>query len=217
MHSVRSRTIALLAAGMLSTALLSTTVHAESGDQRESRAGGMGMMQEGGSMMDRGEGMGQMGQMGQGGMMQRCPMMGERQGMMQGEGSMGMMGGMMMGGMQQMHQAMHELDLSDEQRSELIALRHDHREAQFERMARMMNQREDLHALMASEQPDPEQVQEQHGRVAEIHGEMLAEQARFRNAMGEVLTEEQRQQLQMRPSAGNESEPSEEEDHEAHH
>lgn len=142
--------------------------------------------------------------------MQQCPMMGGgQQGMMQGGGSMGMMDGMMMGGgMQDMRQAMHHLDLTEEQQSELKQLRQDHRVAQFERMAQMMNQREDMHALMMSGQPDPEQVKERHGQMAEIHGEMLADQVRLRNAMRDILTEEQRQQLQMGPSAGGGSQPS---------
>ena len=217
MKTLGRETIVILAAGLFATAVLGTPVHAGSGVHAAGQSGGMGMMQERGLMMGCGE---DMEMMGQAGMPQRGGrMMGGRQGMMEGDGPMQMMGGEMMGGMRQMQQAMHELDLTKEQRTELRAMRHAHREAQFERMARMMNLREDLHALMASEQPDPREVQAQHGRMAEIHGEMLAEQVRLRNSMRQLLTHEQRRELQRRTSAGQASEPSdqEEEGHEDHH
>jgi periplasmic protein CpxP/Spy len=197
MNTLRGETVALLAAAMVFGTVLGAPVHAQpeghSGERE--RPSGMGMM-------DRGQDMG---------MMQRGPMMDE-QGMMHGEESMAMMSGM-----RQMHRIMHELDLTEAQRAEFRALRHAHREAQFERMARMMNEREDMHALMAAEQPDPDEVREQHGRMAEIRGEMLAEQVRFRNSVMDLLTEDQRQQLQMEQSASHSSEPADQAGHDAHH
>ena len=182
MKTVRSKMITALATGIASIALMGTAVHAGSGGDAAGQSAGMGMMQH------------------------CCPMMGERRGMsmMRGESPMAMMGGM-----QQVSRIMHELELTDAQRSELRELRHRHREAQFERMARMKNQRDDIHALIAAEEPDPERVLEQHARAAEIHGEMLAEDVRFRNSMRELLTEEQRRELKM--------EPSDEEEHADHH
>jgi len=201
MNTLRGETIALLAGAMVSGAVLGATVHAQPEGHSGERPSGMGMM-------DRGR---DMGTMGQPGMMQRGPMMDE-QGMMHGEEPMAMMSGM-----RQMHRIMHELDLTDAQRAEFRALRHAHREAQFERMARMMNEREDMHALMAAEQPDPDEVRQQHGRMAEIRGEILAEQVRFRNSVMDLLTEDQRQQLQMEPSASHSPEPADQAGHDAHH
>ena len=214
MKTVISETRALLAAGLLSTAMLGGPVHAAGNDHEQSSA----TMHQGSPRMAFGQEMERMGSEGVG---QRGGMRGGQQGMMGGEMPMGMMGGDaamgMMGGMRRMQQALDQLDLSDEQRTELRALRHAHREAQFERMARMMNAREDLHALMSVEQPDPRRVREQHGRMAEIHGEMLAEQVRLQNAMRQLLTEQQRQALQRRLTSDQDPESPEQDDHDAHH
>ena len=58
-------------------------------------------------------------------------------------------------GMQQMSRIMQALQQTDGQRSALRELHYRHREAQFERMARMMNQREDMHALIVADEPGP--------------------------------------------------------------
>ncbi|MCH8504024.1 MAG: Spy/CpxP family protein refolding chaperone [Ectothiorhodospiraceae bacterium] len=158
-------------------------------------AGAQAMM--GGSMMARG------------GMMQSCPMMGGQQqpggmmGSMHG-GGMGMGGGMMsgdmMGGMHGAHGMMSQLDLTDEQRATLRELRSEQRRAHFERMADMMDLRDEMHALMAADRPDPEAVRELHGRMAELHGDMLADGIEMRNRMRDLLTEEQLER--MRQGAG---------------
>lgn len=116
-----------------------------------------------------------------------------------------MMGAAGMGMMQEM--------LDPEQRSEMCAVMQEHRPAQFERMGRLMNLRDDLMAEMRGERPDPEEVQALHGRMAELHGEMMAEKVRMQNAMHDLMTDEQRQQLQQ---ATPESDVNPE-DHEAHH
>ncbi len=85
--------------------------------------------------------------------------------------------------------------LNDEQHLQLRELRQAYRPAQFERMARLMNLNDDLMTEMQGERPDPEAVQALHGQMAEVHGEMLAERVRLRNAMHELLTDEQRQQM----------------------
>lgn len=121
-----------------------------------------------------------------GGGMMPCPMMGEGMGMM----SM----------------------LDPDQRSQMRELMQEHRPAQFERKGRLMNLRDDLMAEMHGERPDPEQVQELHGRMAELHGEMMAEMVRMRNAMHDLMTDEQREQL--RQAAPADVDP---EDHDAHH
>ncbi len=152
--------------------------------------GMMGGMMSGGGKGGMGGGMGG----GQGGMgpgmmgggMMPCPMMGEGMGMMQ--------------------------ELDPDQRSQMRELMQEHRPAQFERKGRLMNLRDDLMAEMHGERPDPEEVQAMHGRMAELHGEMMAEMVRMRNAMHDLMTDEQREQL--RQAAPADVDP---DDHAAHH
>ena len=122
-----------------------------------------------------------------GGGMMPCPMMAEGMGMM----SM----------------------LEPDQRSQMRELMQEHRPAQFERKGRLMNLRDDLMAEIHGERPDPEAVQELHGRMAELQGEMMAEMVRMRNAMHDLMTDEQREQLQQ-ATPGNDVDP---DDHDAHH
>lgn len=128
-----------------------------------------------------------MGEMMGGGMMP-CPMM--------GGASMGMMS-----------------MLDDDQRSEMRELMQEHRPAQFERMGRMMNLRDDLMAEMHGDRPDPDEVQALHGQMAELHGEMMAEMVRMRNAMHDQMSDEQRQQLEQATPEGGVNP----DDHDAHH
>lgn len=121
-----------------------------------------------------------------GGGMMPCPMMG-------GGAGMGMMS-----------------MLDDEQRSAMRELMQEHRPAQFERMGQMMNLRDDLMAEMHGERPDPDEVQALHGQMAELHGEMMAEMVRMRNAMHDLMSDEQRQQLEQ-------ATPESSDDHDAHH
>ena len=154
---------------------------------------------------------------GQGGM--GPDMMGGMMGGGQGDMGPGMMKGMMGGGMMTCPMMggagmgmMREV-LDPEQYDEMRALMQEHRPAQFERMGRLMNLREDLMAEMRGERPDPEEVQALHGRMAELHGEMMAERVRLENTMNDLLTDEQRQQLQQ-ATPESDVDP---EDHEAHH
>ncbi len=170
-------------------------------DSRPGQGSGMmGGMMGGGGQGGMGPGMmgGMMGGGGQGGM------------------GPGMMGGMMGGGMMpcpMMGEGMGMMSMLDsDQRSQMRELMQEHRPAQFERKWRLMNLRDDLMAEMHGERPDPEQVQELHGRMAELHGEMMAEMVRMRNAMHDLMTDEQREQL--RQAAPADVDP---EDHDAHH
>lgn len=138
------------------------------------------------------------------GMVQGCTMMGESggmQGMMGGgPGGMGMHGGMMSGGgmgkgMYGGMGMMGGIDLDEGQHAQLRERRSAHRHEQFSRMAKMMDLREEMHALMHSERPDPDAVRELHGRMADLHGEMMAERIRMRNDVRGMLTDEQRERL----------------------
>lgn len=131
----------------------------------------------------------------------------------------GMMKGMMGGGMMPCpmmsgaDMSMMQQMLDSEQHSEMRELMQSHRPTQFERMGQLMNLRDDLMAEMHGERPDPDEVQTLHGQMAELHGEMMAEMVRMRNAMHDVMTEEQRQQLeQTPPDSGGDPD-----DHDAHH
>jgi periplasmic protein CpxP/Spy len=158
---------------------------------------------------------------GQGGMGPGMMMGGGQGGMgpgrMMGGGQGGMGPGMMMGGgmmpcpMMGGGKGMMPM-LDAEQRSEMRELMQEHRPAQFERMGRMMNLRDDLMAEMHGERPDPDEVQALHAQMAEIHGEMMAEMVRMRNAMHDLMTDEQREQWQQA-----EPEAIDPDDHDAHH
>ncbi|WP_306169367.1 Spy/CpxP family protein refolding chaperone [Halomonas sp. MMSF_3323] len=179
---------------------------------------GSGMMSGSGGQGDMGPGMmsGTMGG-GQGGM---GP--GKMDGMMGGgqEGmGPGMMGGMMGGGMMPCSMmggagmGMMQEMLEPEQRDEMRELMQEHRPTQFERMGRLMNLRDDLMAEMHGERPDAEEVKALHGQMAELHGEMMAEMVRMRNAMHDLMTDEQLQQLQQaKPEGGVDPD-----DHDEHH
>jgi periplasmic protein CpxP/Spy len=45
-------------------------------------------------------------------------------------------------------------------------------------------------------------VRQIHGRMAEIHGEIMTERVRVRNAIYDLLTDEQREQFDRRTSEG---------------
>ena len=165
---------------------------------------------QGGGMMGGGQGGMGSGMMGggQGGM--GSGMMGGGQGGM-GPGMMG--GGMMPCPMMGEGMGMRQEMLDPDQRSQMRELMQEHRPAQFERKGRLMNLRDDLMAEMHGERPDPEAVQAMHGRMAELHGEMMAEMVRMRNAMHDLMTDEQRQRLQQATPEGG-VDP---DDHDAHH
>ncbi|MFO7858409.1 MAG: Spy/CpxP family protein refolding chaperone [Ectothiorhodospiraceae bacterium] len=154
----------------------------------------------GGMMHGRGMGMSDNGM----GMMHgdRTGMSGGGMGMMQG-GRMGMSGsgmGMMQGGRMGMPDmaALNALDLDDEQRSELLDIRSTYRKEHMDRIAEMMDLRDEMQVTMAGERPDPDRVEELHSRIASIHGEMMANRIRLQNDIDDVLTDEQRQHMQQR-------------------
>ncbi len=185
--NIRKQTLALglalaIGASGTGTALAQGMTDTQPGQGGGMMGGGQGGMGPG--MM--GGGQGGMGPGMMGGGMMPCPMMGEGMGMMQ--------------------------ELDPDQRSQMRELMQEHRPAQFERKGRLMNLRDDLMAEMHGERPDPEEVQAMHGRMAELHGEMMAEMVRMRNAMHDLMTDEQREQL--RQAAPADVDP---EDHDAHH
>ncbi|XKH59108.1 Spy/CpxP family protein refolding chaperone [Halomonas sediminis] len=163
--------------------------------------GGMGPCMMMGGQGGMGPGMMMGGQGGQGGMGPGM-MMGDQGGMGPGMmmGDQGGMGpGMMMGDQGGMGPGMMgnmaEI-LDEEQLSSLREMRQAHRSAQFERMGEMMNLRDDMMSLMRAERPDPEEVKALHGQMATLRGEMMADKVRMHNQMQDLLTDEQREQMQ---------------------
>ncbi|WP_404296546.1 Spy/CpxP family protein refolding chaperone [Halomonas sp.] len=185
--SIRKHTIALgmsLALGLAGTGIAAA------------QQMGPGMMGSG----QGGMGPGMMGY-GQGGM--GPGMMGYGQGGMgpgmMGYGQGGMGPGMMMGNMMpcpMMGESMGMMSsLDPDQRSQMRELMQAHRPAQFERMGKLMDLRLDMMEAMHGERPDPERLQALHAQMAELQGETMAAMMRMRNAMHDLLTDEQRQQL----------------------
>jgi len=157
-----------------------------------SAQGGMGYGHQGGpGMMGYGQaGMGRgmmgYGQHGMGPGMMGYGHHGMGPGMM-GYDHYGMGPGMMGPGMMQ--------QLDPEQRRQMRELMEQHRPAQFERMEKLANLRQKLMVTMSTDSPDPEQIQDLHGQMGELQGEMMAEMARMRGRMLDLLTDEQRAQL----------------------
>ena len=162
---------------------------------------GAGMVGMAGAQGMHGGGMhgGGHGGVAKGGMMENCPMMGSqsRTGKRYGKGPGSMRGGVMdpRHGEKEM---MRRLDLDDDQRMQFRELRSEHRREEFARKADMMDLRDEMQELMAGDRPDPERVRELHGRMADVHGDMLADRIRLRNEMRDRLTDEQREQLRER-------------------
>ncbi|MWJ28123.1 periplasmic heavy metal sensor [Halomonas sp. ZH2S] len=176
--------------------LIAITLAAGLGIAASGAASAQGMPQGGQGGMGPGMMMGGQGGMGP------CMMMGGQGGMgpgmmMGGQGGMGP--GMMMGGQGGMGSGMMgnmaEI-LDEEQLSSLREMRQEHRSAQFERMGEMMNLRDDMMSLMRAERPDPEEVKALHGQMATLRGEMMADKVRMHNQMQDLLTDEQREQMQ---------------------
>jgi len=91
--------------------------------------------------------------------------------------------------------AMHRLDLDEDQRERMREMRREQMVEHAERQARMLELREDMDALLREEQPDPDAVEDLHARMAEHHGRMLADRVRMRNAMHDLMTDEQRERM----------------------
>lgn len=148
--------------------------------------GGMGPGMMGYGQAGMGPGMMGYGQGGMGPGMMGYGHHGMGPGMM-GYDHYGMGPGMMGPGMMQ--------QLDPEQRRQMWELMEQHRPAQFERMEKLANLRQKLMVTMSTDSPDPEQIQDLHGQMGELQGEMMAEMARMRGRMLDLLTDEQRAQL----------------------
>lgn len=137
-------------------------------------------------------GMGMMG--GMGGMM--GPGMG-MMGMGPGMSGMGMMGGGMGPGMMAM--GMHPfdmLDLTADQRTRLAKIQDETRKRHWDLMGKLFDEHARLRDVYAADRPDPKQVGQVYGNIAKIQQQMAEIATDAHNRMSDVLTKEQRDQLQ---------------------
>ncbi len=155
---------------------------------------GPGMMGRGWGPGPSGEcpGFGMMGGPGMG-------MMGGGMGGMMGPGmgGMGMMGGGMMGpGMGMGMHPLEMLDLTDDQRAKLVKIQDETRKRHWDLMGKLFDEQARLRDVYATERPDPKQVGQVYGNIAKLQQQMAEIATDAHNRMFDLLTKEQRDQLQ---------------------
>jgi len=111
-------------------------------------------------------------------------------GMMGGYGGYGMGPGMMGYG------ALNGLDLSDEQRAKIDKIFDAERKQHWGIMGQMLEEQNKLRDLYNADQPDPKKVGAAYGQIAKLRQQMLETHVQASNQMQQVLTKEQREQLQ---------------------
>ncbi|HET9339792.1 MAG TPA: Spy/CpxP family protein refolding chaperone, partial [Casimicrobiaceae bacterium] len=87
------------------------------------------------------------------------------------------------------------LDLTEEQRSKLAALREQVRSKSWDTMGRLHGEQYKLRELLRGETVDPSAVADQQQKVDELRRQILKSRVEARNAMVAVLTPEQKQRL----------------------
>jgi Spy/CpxP family protein refolding chaperone len=147
-----------------------------------------------------GYGMGSMGMMGPGMMGGMGP------GMMGGMGHMGMMGGGMMGmgpgmmggmgpGMMGMG-PIWMLDLTDDQHTKIHNIKNELRKQNWNTMGKIMDEGSKLRGLYAKEPRDPKAIGAIYGKIFDYKRQMIEAKITTMNSMRNVLTSEQREQLE---------------------
>lgn len=109
------------------------------------------------------------------------------QGVMGGPG-MGMMGGQGQG-------MMAALDLSDEQREKVLAIREENRRKNWAAMGELRAEQFKLRSLYRADKLDADKVVEQQKKVDALHQQMLRSRIEAHNQIAALLTPEQRKQL----------------------
>ncbi len=144
------------------------------------------------------QGMGGMGMMDDGDM----PMMGGGMGMMgggMGPGSCGMMGG----GMGMMgYGRFGSLDLTKDQQTKINKIQDDMRKQHWAIMGKMMDEQAKLRDLYDEEKLDAKKIGAVNDAVYTLRKQMMESRIDATNRMREVLTKEQREQLNKRPGSG---------------
>lgn len=183
MNKLHLKKLAATGALLLSTLAVSLPALSHQGDGTSNPGRGSHAM-----------GMGQMPMMGAGGM-----------GMMQnmtGAGHMGMMQNMMGGGhmgmMGNMMGKYRGLGLSDEQKQQMNDIQHGLRKEHWEIMGQMIDQQAALQKAYAGHRPDPKAVGAVYSRIFDLKRQMIEAALMAKNSAKDVLTEEQRTQMQKR-------------------
>ncbi len=205
MYEPTSKKWAVLALTLSATIVSGAVVaHGGSGSGMSGGQGMMGSGQGGQGMMGHGQGHGMMGGQGQGMMGgENRSMMGQGMGqcMMGGQGH-GMMGHGMMGqGMTGPYMS-GVLGLSAEQREQLEEIQRENASEHWQMMREMQQHRRNMMKAYGQDAPDPEEVGDAFSRMMETRRDMIEQRVRMQNRMREVLTDEQRKQLdEMQPPA----------------
>ncbi len=103
---------------------------------------------------------------------------------------MGMMGGMGPG-----MGPMSMLDLSEQQQKQIRDIHRSQRDKNWDRMGEIVNRRDKLQELYASDTPDPKAIGNVYGEIFDIKRQMIEDAVEARNQARNVLTKEQREQL----------------------
>ncbi len=115
-------------------------------------------------------------------------------GMMGGQGMYGM--GMMRGGMGMMGLGpVWMLDLTPDQRAKINAIRDNLRRRDWDIMGRIMDAREKLRDLYEADKPDPKKIGPVYDAIFSLRKEMLLARIEAMNAIKDILTKEQLDQL----------------------
>ena len=127
------------------------------------------------------------------------PMMGGGYGPMMGGGYGPMMGGMMGGGFGPMMGGMmggfYGLDLSKDQRAKIRSLHHAVRKQNMELMSKLMDSRDKLAELYDTAKPDPDKIGKVYDEIFKIRREMIQQHLKVRNKIYDLLTEDQRKEI----------------------
>lgn len=146
------------------------------------------------------------------------PMMDNGYGMMNGpmyggynmmRGPMGMMGGPMYGDYGNgarnsygMSYSMRGLNLNEKQQKQIRDMQKEQRKLQFRNMEKAMNINDELANLYGETPLNVDKIMEKHEQLHAQHREMLRNRLEFENKVMDMLTLEQREQLQNRPMPG---------------
>ncbi len=115
-------------------------------------------------------------------------------GMMGGQGMYGM--GMMGGGMGMMGLGpVWMLDLTPDQRAKINAIRDGLRKQHWEIMGKIMDEQEKLRDLYEADKPDPKKIGPVYDAIFSLRKQMILSRIEAMNAIKDVLTKEQRDQL----------------------
>jgi Spy/CpxP family protein refolding chaperone len=116
-------------------------------------------------------------------------------GMMGGDGGPGMMRGYGGPGWDRSGGGFAALDLTDDQRRKLAAVREQVRSKSWDTMGRLHAEHYKLRELLRGETVDPSAVADQQQKVDELRRQILKSRLEARNEMVAVLTPEQKQRL----------------------